>query len=93
MNRLEPEVDAPYGTPLKVTPFRLKPRILPEFVSTTVAPSEQTTSRCSRRVGALETGGLVAAANPAKVPGASTGTMLPAAAAAIPFMSVRRLFE
>jgi hypothetical protein len=44
IKRPDPEVDAPYGTPLKVyTPFRLNPRILPALVSTTVASSEATT--------------------------------------------------
>jgi hypothetical protein len=39
-----PEVDALYGTPLKMyTPFRLNPRIFPALVSTTVASSEATT--------------------------------------------------
>jgi hypothetical protein len=42
--RLAPEVDAPYGTPLKThTPFRSNPRIFPALVSTTVASSEATT--------------------------------------------------
>jgi hypothetical protein len=42
--RLAPEVDAPYGTPLKMyTPFRSNPRIFPALVSTTVAASEQRT--------------------------------------------------
>jgi len=40
MKRLAPAVEAPYGTPLKMyTPFRLKPRIFPAFVSATVAVS------------------------------------------------------
>lgn len=44
MKRRTPEVDAPYGTPLKMyTPFRSNPRTLPALVSTTVAASEATT--------------------------------------------------
>jgi len=44
MKRLAPAVEAPYGTPLKMyTPFRLKPRIFPAFVSATVAASEAMT--------------------------------------------------
>jgi len=44
MKRLAPAVEAPYGTPLKMyTPFRLKPRIFPAFVSATVAAAEAMT--------------------------------------------------
>ena len=44
MKRRAPEVDAPYGTPLKMyTPFRLNPRIFPALVSTTVEALEAMT--------------------------------------------------
>src|SRR5579863_8813828 len=46
INRPAPEVDAPYGTPLKMyTPSRSYPRTRPALVSATVAPSEATTLR------------------------------------------------
>lgn len=44
MKRRAPEVDAPYGRPLKTyTPLRSYPRTLPELVSTVVAVSEAMT--------------------------------------------------
>ena len=58
--RLAPEVDAPYGTPLKMyTPFRSNPRIFPALVSTTVLASEQTTLLRPQRavVGCARRGG------------------------------------
>jgi len=87
MNRLEPEVDAPYGTPLKIyTPFLLKPRILPELVSTTVSRSEQTTVPGLLSIGFCE----IVEAEFADG-GAKTGLTDPAARTAILFSTVRRL--
>src|SRR5580692_8728505 len=57
MKRRAPEVDAPYGTPLKMyTPSRLKPRIFPALVSTTVEASEAMT--LARPQGAAPDSGL-----------------------------------
>jgi hypothetical protein len=91
IKRPTPEVDAPYGTPLKVyTPFRLNPRIFPELVSTTVASFEATTLlRPQEAAAGCEFVGGAVADKPNKFFGARAEAVTPAHDAAIPASRVR----
>src|SRR6266850_3893373 len=86
MKRLAPAVEAPYGTPLKMyTPFRLKPRIFPAFVSATVAASEAMTVLCPQSlVGDFVFGGTFGEACAVAVAGKMTEPANPAPRVAMP---------
>jgi hypothetical protein len=95
IKRPAPEVDAPYGTPLKVyTPFRLNPRIFPALVSTTVAASEATTLlRPQGSAAGCGLGGAAIADDTRGFFGARAEAVTPAHDAAIPASRVRLPLE
>src|SRR6266571_900705 len=93
--RLAPAVEAPYGTPLKMyTPFRLKPRIFPAFVSATVAVSVAMTVLLPQPlVVNFVFGGASGVACAIAVAGKMTEPANPAPRVAMPPMKKRRPLE
>jgi hypothetical protein len=94
IKRPAPEVDAPYGTPLKVyMPFRLNPRIFPAPVSTTVESEAMTLMGPQGTAAGCKLGSEVVADSADRLFGAIAEPVNPAQDAAMPASRVRLPLE